>query len=356
MSNRRNTRRANRQAARQEKKENRQEKKDNRQAARQERRDMREDNQSGSSDLRNFRQQLEKENDNTIRRIRRNRRARRNMCDPPIPQNVRDSIKDITKIAETLAEELKCDEDCQFEKRRAELLQEKENAMSIYQTAPQKLRDSQQAYYNHISQREDMNYEIFEREHVDEIIKKRIEQFKKDFNLVKSLRFHLNNEVGTSKGQEIQNMMMELRDVYENGATHTEREKRVTLQNKRIAQRQLFYYDQNIVFYRSINLILSITSIFVILFYMLTFLYGHQEFKTIKEVISRILIFSPMIIMYIVMVVAYTQLSDQTLFRDIRNINPSIGERIRRNILWIYTYITSLFQSKCEHNIEKNYR
>ena len=63
-----------------------------------------------------------------------------------------------------------------------------------------------------------------------------------------------------------------------------------------------------------------------------------------------------MIIMYIVMVVAYTQLSDQTLFRDIRNINPSIGERIRRNILWIYTYITSLFQSKCEHNIEKNYR
>jgi hypothetical protein len=280
---------------------------------------------------------LKKKNEEAERRIRRNRRLKKQMCDKPIPDNVMRSLNTanftISRMEKVLQDMKNEDEDAVYDEEKQNRRKKLDIARLMYNNAPGVLRDAEENYYNLIGEKGGTNYSKFQTIRVNEILKHRIEQYDEEFERIKRILKDIQTEVQSGKKEEMMSYLKDLKQMYQSGSTPSEKEKIKERMNLNITTRVSYYSEKDVSYYRLLNVVTHLFCIAIMMIYIGYNVYFKSYFP---------LFMIPILVIYIIILIVYFMLLDRSVFHYINENNPSLGERFRNNILLLFIFIKNL--------------
>lgn len=259
-----------------------------------------------------------------------------NMCDNPrlatVPKELEDIFKKGVKLVDTLVQEgtLQCDEKCIYEKNKEKLKQNMEIAQRQYEMAPKHLRDSQEKYYRFTKENDGLSYEEFEKNEVQEILRNKINAYKKRFNEYVHLIKLIDAETNESKRNTMKKHLIHMQRIYKNDMHQKSSNIHLHKEANKVADRETFYYHDSIHYLRSMNIIAIGVYICLMLMYFFTFLYVYQEYNSGAFIKTRIFRILPFAVTCFITVSIYIYMSEQPLlqrYKTVQNNNNPDANR-----------------------------
>lgn len=202
-----------------------------------------------------------------------------------------------------------CDVDCRYNQKLLVLQKNLKSAETQYEEIPNRLRNAQKQFYLH---KRGVNYTDFEKGNVDKILSDRIGIFRRKFSIYKSVLKKIDKEGDpVQKGKMIQ-YLNELETMYANENNHLHTQNIQDREKFKIADRNNVYYQIGINQFKKYNFMLFAFTAISTVFYFITFLYVYQEYKTFDQIISRIRILGPLLILHFVVLGVYIYISDES--------------------------------------------
>ena len=241
------------------------------------------------NDMREIKNQIKKANKKILKKARK--RDRKEMCDPPIPLETTETIKKAVDIAEKYIDLVSCDSDCQYNVEKERLADELKHAEKIYNTAPDILEGKQRKYYNHISQKEDINFDIYQEQDVDKILKETFDKYNERFDHYLKLAEEILNEENPVRKHKLVDYLKQLDTMYITG-TRNNSKKQLNIGNYKIADRMSFFYNNSIETFNTLNsMIITVIIMSNITYFCVISFYYKQFVDIIKRVLPSMLSF-----------------------------------------------------------------
>lgn len=293
-------------------------------------------NKSNKEIFKKLKEDLKEKNKEAVKRIKRNRRLKKRMCDKPIPDNVMRSLNTanvtISRMEKVLQDMKNKDEDAVYDEERQTGLQKLNNAKMIYDTAPEILRNAEENYYNLLGEKGGTNYSKFQTIRVNEILKHRLEQYDEEYKRIKSILQTIQKETQSGKKEEMMSYLKDLKHMYQTGSTQSEKDKVKERMNLNIARRVAYYSEKDISYYRLLNVVMHLLCITTMVLYI--------GYNVIFNSFPYFMI--PILVLYIIILTIYFIMSDRGVFHYINENNPSLGERFRNNMMLLYMFVKNL--------------
>lgn len=217
------------------------------------------------------------------------------------------------------------------EKQLEQLKDEMDKQWTIYKTAPANLREAQRLYYQKSTGK---TYDQYQKEQVEELIKKKIENYNNRFNnnvkIANAIVTEMKENVGIS-GEKTTFNSDALNDILAKLKRQTNKERTEHIDNYKIADRNAYYNIKRTTFLRLINFIIMVILAGLILAYLTIFLYIYGEYKNMEQIKMRMKLFIPPFIIIAFGVGLYVYLSD-TIFK-------------LYSIQWISKFFQNMFES-----------
>ena len=294
-------------------------------------------NKKNKDEFKKLKQKLKDKNKEAIKRIKRNRRLKKKMCDKPIPDNVMRSLNSanftISRMENVLKDMTYGDEEAVYDEEKRLRRNKLDIARTIYNNAPQRLRDAEEDYYNLSGERGGINYSKFQTIRVNEILKRRLEQYDDDFNRIKDILKGIQTETRSGKKEEMLGYLKDLKELYQSGATPSEKDVIKEKMNLKIAQRVSYYSEKDVSHYRLLNVLIHLFCITMIVIYV-----GYNVY--FKSMFPWFMV--PVMVVYTIILIVYFMLMDRGVFHYLNENNPSLGERFRNNMMILYMYLKQL--------------
>lgn len=245
-------------------------------------------------------EEIKKANKKILRKARK--RDKKEMCNPPIPPETTKVLNDTIQVANKYISLLECDDDCQYEKKKQELLLKKKEVENIYNTAPKQLRSIQKQYYNHISKRENIDYDTFQENNVDKLLKHKIQNYKDKFNEIIKIIENLN----ITKTSEINTHIQDLKNMYVNDSSISQRKK--DTEELKVADRKAYYLNNGIYTFKILNIICIFCIFCLFVSYYIIYIYIYQQSFT--NVFLKNILF---LIAFIIITIIYIMINEEKI-------------------------------------------
>lgn len=203
------------------------------------------------------------------------------------------------------------------------------NARKIYEQAPKNLRIAEEKYHNlhgEINNNENA-YNNFQVTRVNEILKYRLEGFDKDFNNLINILKTIETETQPEKIEKLKSFLNDLKNMYQSGSTASDSVKIRDRMKLSIAERMSHYSEKDIYYFRMYNVLLHLFCIVFMTVYI-----GYNVYFKSNFPLSMI----PILIIYSIILIIYFMTSDRGILHYINQYNPSLSERFRNNVTYIY--------------------
>lgn len=269
------------------------------------------------------------------------------MCDNPrlaqVPKDLEDIFKKGVKLVDTLVKEgtLQCDENCLYEKNKEKLKQNMDFSQRQYEIAPKHLRESQEKYYRFTNEKDGLSYEEFEKNEVKEILKNKINTYKKRFDEYVHIMKLIHAETNEEKRNNMKKHLTNMQSIYKNDIQRNNSNIHLNKESNKVADRQTFYYHDSIQYLRSINLTILCVYIFLMCIYFFTFMYVYKEYKSGTFIKTRIFRILPFALVCIVSVSIYIYLSERPLLQRYKQVKSNNNPDDNRSESNEYTMTTS---------------
>lgn len=250
------------------------------------------------------------------------------MCKDPklhsVPKDLEEIFKKGVELVDTLTKEgtLNCDEDCLYEKNKEKLKQNMNFAKSNYLDAPKLLKDAEEKYYSFTRQKDGKSYDEYQKEEVDRILKEKLELYKKRFEKYSNIVQLINAETDDTRRSEMQNHLKNLQSLYNDDISRKEKNILESSEMNKIADRETFYMNDSVDFFRSFNLIMMMIYFTAISLYIFTFLYIYQEYLSVSLIKTRIFRILPFVLIGVICIALYMYTSEKPLFQLQQDAKP----------------------------------
>lgn len=250
------------------------------------------------------------------------------MCKDPrlhqVPKELEKTFKKGVELIDTLSKEgtLHCDEECLYQKNKEKLKQQMSFAKRMYKSAPKLLRDSQEKYYTFTQEKDGITYDMFQKKEVEKVLKAKINQYQKRFDEYAKMLSLIDEEKDETRKSEMKSHLQKLQTMHENEIETKENELFESQEIYKIADRETYYLNESILFFRTLNTISFVIYFVSILLYFITFLYVYQEYKSLSLLKTRIFRMLPFIVVGVLGILIYIYFSENQLF-DRPNIDHS---------------------------------
>lgn len=250
------------------------------------------------------------------------------MCKNPklhtVPKDLEEIFKKGVELVDTLTKEgtLNCDENCLYEKNKEKLKQDMNFAKSNYLNAPQLLQSAEEKYYTFTKQKDGKSYDQYQQEQVDRILKEKIEMYEKRFEKYSNIVQLIYEETDETRRSEMQSHLQNLQTLYTDDISRKEKHILENSEMNKIADRETFYLNDSVEFFRSFNLIMMIVYFTTVSLYVFTFLYVYQEYVNVSLVKTRIFRILPFVLIGMLCIILYVYTSEKPLFQFQYNEKP----------------------------------
>lgn len=228
----------------------------------------------------------------------------------------------VLKNSKELQSKMNCDGDCQYEREKQIRHQQLLNAEKAYENAPKKLRDYQKKYYDFV-EREGTNYNTFQKEQVDDILRTNINDYKRRFSIYSDILKSIATEEDPVRKGNMTKYLEDLQTMYNKEYQQREYDEIENREKYKIADRTNIYHQLGVENFKKYNFILlSLVCLFTGVYFFM-FLYVYQEYKSLDMVWNRIRTAMPALILYSMVIVIYSYTSNTSI---IPKMAPSLSK------------------------------